>query len=241
MKILLASIPLLTGFAAAGSLPLIPLPVSVKLLEGFFDFAAATAIRFDRGLQAEADVFAADLQARTGTVAKTVAEELGIFLPSEIRLDTTATLPAGGYKLDISPKTVVVAGKDAAGVDYGTRTILQLLPPLGDAAWKDAAPGKLPALEISEVGDLFPSKLTDIGGDEVPKTLWKHAKFAQQLMKNEGLKNEEKLQSRFVKRIAALAEVAWTPTDRENYDDFRGRLDGVMKHDDGGSLNYHKP
>lgn len=236
MKILLASIPLLTGFAAAGSLPLIPLPVSVKPLEGFFDFAAATAIRFDRGLKAEADVFAADLQARTGTVPKTVAEEPGLFLPSEIRLDTTATLPASGYKLDISPKTVVVAGKDAAGVDYGTRTILQLLPPLGDAAWKDAAPGKLPALEISEVGDLFPSKLIDIGGDEAPKTQWKQSKFAQQLMKNEG-----KLQSRFVKRIAALAEVAWTPTDRENYDDFRGRLDGVMKHDDGGSPNYHKP
>ena len=65
MKTILAFITILTGFTTAESLPLIPLPASIKTLEGSFDFTATTAIRFDRDLKAEADLFAADLQART--------------------------------------------------------------------------------------------------------------------------------------------------------------------------------
>lgn len=537
MNRIIASTIALAGFASADPLPLIPLPVSVKGREGAFEFSADTAIRVDRSLQAGAELFAADLQARTGVAPKTVAEELWIFLPSEIRLDIDASMdgPAGGYKLDISSKTVAVTGKDAAGVYYGTRTLLQLLPPPGDAAWNDDAPEKLPALEISdqprfawrgmmldvgrhfyppadvkrfidwmafhklnvfhwhltedqgwrieikkyprltevggwrdssppygnrnsddgtryggfytqeqikdivayasarhitivpeiempghaaaaiaaypqfgnsdipdyapkvmtrwgvhpyvfapkeetfqfledvltEVCALFPSKFIHIGGDEAPKSQWQQSKFAQELMKSEGLKNEEELQSWFIRRIerflqsknrrligwdeiqegglpktatmmvwrdtkwakhalalgndvvmattshtyfdyyqaaadtelakgseydaigghlplekvysynptfvaenaaqekqilgtqaqlwseylkdmkkveymafpriAALAEVAWTPPDRKNYDGFRTRLGGVMKHYDSGGLNSYKP
>ena len=58
--------------------------------------------------------------------------------------------PAGGYTLEVSPKTVLVKGKDAAGVFHGTRTILQLLPALGSEAWKDGAPEKLAAVEIKD-------------------------------------------------------------------------------------------
>jgi hexosaminidase len=42
-------------------------------------------------------------------------------------------------------------------------------------------------------------------------------------------------------RLSALAEVAWTPVALKNYDDFSSRLTGVMKHYDGGKLNYAKP
>ncbi len=372
MKLPIATSLILAGFAAADPLPLIPLPVSVKNLEGSFDFSSVTAIRFDRGLKMEADLFAADLKKRSGTAPQTVAEELRIALPSEIRLDIdpAASLPAGGYTLAISPKSIVITGKDAAGAYYGTRSILQLLPPEGDAAWKDAAAEKLPALEITdyprfawrgvmldvgrhfqppedvkrfidwmafhklntfhwhltedqgwrieikkypkltevgswrdssppygnrdsddgkryggfytqeqikdivayasarhitivpeiempghaaaaiaaypelgnsdiagyapkvitrwgvhpyifapkeetfhfledvltEVCGLFPSKYIHIGGDEAPKTQWENSKFAQELMKREGLKNEEELQSWFVKRIGTFLE-----------------------------------
>ncbi|MDP3850409.1 MAG: beta-N-acetylhexosaminidase [Luteolibacter sp.] len=366
MKLLMIATAL-TGFACADSLPLIPLPVSVTAREGAFEFSAGTAIRFDRDLKTEADLFAADLQALTGTAPKTAAEELRIFLHSEIRLDldAAADLPAGGYKLVISPGAVVVTGKDSSGVYHGTRTILQLLPPRGAAIWKDETPARLPALEITdyprfgwrgmmldvgrhfypvadikdfidwmafhklntlhwhltedqgwrieirkypkltevgayressppygnrksddgvryggfytqdqireivayaaarhitiipeiempghaaaaiasypelgntdipgyapkvmtrwgvhpytfapkeetfrfledvlgEVCELFPSKFIHIGGDEAPKTQWRESKFAQEVMKREGLKNEEELQSWFVRRI----------------------------------------
>jgi hexosaminidase len=143
---------ILTGFAAAESLPLIPLPVSVKTLEGSFNFTTSTAIRYDRAVKAEAELFAAELQARTGTAPKTAAEELRISLPSEIRLDidAAADIPAGGYQLKISPKSVVITGKDAAGVYHGTRSLIQMLPPLGSDLWKDTASEKLQAVEITD-------------------------------------------------------------------------------------------
>jgi len=54
---------------------------------------------------------------------------------------------------------------------------------------------------LSEVFQLFPSKYIHIGGDEVPKGPWKNDVASQALMKREGLKNEEELQSWFVRRI----------------------------------------
>lgn len=141
----------LVGTAAA-SLPLIPLPVSVKTLEGEFAFSKATAIRFDSRLQGEAKLFAAELQSRSGGAPEILAETLKIKSPSEIRLDIdpSANLPVGGYKLEISPTAVSITGKDAAGVYYGTRSILQLLPPEGAPGWKDSSPEKLPAVSITD-------------------------------------------------------------------------------------------
>ncbi|MCL6296134.1 beta-N-acetylhexosaminidase [Jejuia spongiicola] len=54
---------------------------------------------------------------------------------------------------------------------------------------------------LTEVIELFPSKLIHIGGDEAPKTQWKNSKFAQEVIKREGLKDEHELQSYFIKRI----------------------------------------
>ena len=54
---------------------------------------------------------------------------------------------------------------------------------------------------LTEVMDLFPSELIHIGGDECPKYNWQHSDFCQQLMRREGLKNEEELQSWFIRRI----------------------------------------
>ncbi len=54
---------------------------------------------------------------------------------------------------------------------------------------------------LTEVIELFPSKLIHIGGDEAPKTQWESSKFAQELIKREGLKDEHELQSYFIKRI----------------------------------------
>ena len=59
---------------------------------------------------------------------------------------------------------------------------------------------------LTEVCELFPSKFIHIGGDEAPKTQWKKSKFAQDVMQREGLKNEEELQSWFVRRIGKFLE-----------------------------------
>jgi len=54
---------------------------------------------------------------------------------------------------------------------------------------------------LTEVMQLFPSKYIHIGGDECSKKWWKESAFCQALMKKEGLKNEEELQSYFIHRI----------------------------------------
>jgi len=54
---------------------------------------------------------------------------------------------------------------------------------------------------LSEVIEMFPGKYVHIGGDECPKERWKACPKCQARLKAEGLKNEDELQSYFIKRI----------------------------------------
>lgn len=54
---------------------------------------------------------------------------------------------------------------------------------------------------LTEVINLFPSEYIHIGGDEVDKSSWEKCLRCQARIKAEGLKNEEELQSYFIKRI----------------------------------------
>lgn len=54
---------------------------------------------------------------------------------------------------------------------------------------------------LREVMELFPSKFIHIGGDEVLKKEWKESSYAQKVIKREKLKNENELQSYFIRRI----------------------------------------
>ncbi len=54
---------------------------------------------------------------------------------------------------------------------------------------------------LTEVLALFPGPFIHIGGDEVPKRRWRESADAQAVMRREGLRNEEELQSWFIQRI----------------------------------------
>lgn len=54
---------------------------------------------------------------------------------------------------------------------------------------------------LTEVAGLFPSEYIHIGGDEADKTEWKRCPLCQKRIREEGLKDENELQSYFVKRI----------------------------------------
>ncbi len=54
---------------------------------------------------------------------------------------------------------------------------------------------------LTEVINLFPSQYIHIGGDEVNKDSWKACPRCQARIKDEGLKDENELQSYFIKRI----------------------------------------
>jgi len=57
---------------------------------------------------------------------------------------------------------------------------------------------------LTEVMQLFPGEYIHIGGDEVPKKEWKDSPVAQEVIRREGLGNEEELQGYFVRRIEAF-------------------------------------
>ncbi len=54
---------------------------------------------------------------------------------------------------------------------------------------------------LGEVLDLFPGAYVHVGGDEAVKTQWKKSPAAQARMKELGLKDEEALQSAFIRRM----------------------------------------
>ncbi len=54
---------------------------------------------------------------------------------------------------------------------------------------------------LDEVVNIFPSSYIHIGGDEADKKHWKSCPKCQELMKKEGLKTEEELQSYAIKKI----------------------------------------
>ena len=54
---------------------------------------------------------------------------------------------------------------------------------------------------LEEVASIFPGPYIHIGGDECPKDRWSECEKCQKRIKDEGLKNENELQSYFIKRI----------------------------------------
>ncbi len=54
---------------------------------------------------------------------------------------------------------------------------------------------------LDEVIALFSCEYIHIGGDECPKTRWRRCQLCQQRIQDEGLKDENELQSYFIKRI----------------------------------------
>lgn len=57
---------------------------------------------------------------------------------------------------------------------------------------------------LTEVMELFPSKMIHIGGDEAPKTSWRTCAKCRKRMKAEGLKNVDELQSYMIHRIESF-------------------------------------
>ena len=59
---------------------------------------------------------------------------------------------------------------------------------------------------FTEVAALFPFEYIHMGGDEANKRWWEQSDAVKALMKKEGLKNQEEVQSYFVKRVEKIIE-----------------------------------
>jgi hexosaminidase len=110
---------------------LIPYPEKVSPSDGVFEIRPQTRIRADGSATEVGEYLAARLRTPTGYALPVSRSSKKKAAAGEILL-TTRAAPAGSsreaYQLIVSPDSVVIWASDAAGLFYGTQTLLQLLP-----------------------------------------------------------------------------------------------------------------
>ena len=138
---------------AADSVFVIPAPMEVNLRDGSFQLNRATVIETDEAFKNEAKLLAERLRAATGYPIKIRS------LSKERRADRIVLIKADrgvapldeAYSLAVTPDNVVISAGTAAGIFYGTQSLLQLLPPeifspkrVTNADWQ------IPSVEIKD-------------------------------------------------------------------------------------------
>lgn len=123
---------LLTPFAAsieADIVSVVPKPVSLKMKEGKFLFKPGMTILATPALVGEAQLFARTVAPAIGFTPEVRASRPGSAPHVEMKLDPSLKeLGDEGYRLDVSPRRIVLRAPKAAGIFYGTQTLRQLLP-----------------------------------------------------------------------------------------------------------------
>lgn len=108
---------------------IIPSPISVVTGKGSFSLTSSTPIYYTTGLENEANLLAQRLKELTGNEFKTKNAPPA---PNAISLSTAALNVKGigkeAYQLAVNPQGISIVGSDAAGVFYGTQSLVALLP-----------------------------------------------------------------------------------------------------------------
>jgi hexosaminidase len=136
---------------------LIPWPAELRRAHGEFTLDENTVIAAPGALYGEACLLAAPLRQATGFALPVVVAPPGEPAAGTIlfRLAASDGVPSGeGYRLAVSPSGIVIEAVAAAGCFYGSRTLLQLLPPEAAAGRRppvgDAVRWTVPCVEIRD-------------------------------------------------------------------------------------------
>jgi len=130
-------------------LTLVPQPSSVVERDGCFKLSAATAFSVSEELKKIANSFLWQINKSTGfqySVKNGTQGDVQFLLDESLD-----GLGDEGYQLEVTPKSVVLKAFSPAGIFYGTRTLLQLLPVdiLRDAEVSDVA-WEIPCVSITD-------------------------------------------------------------------------------------------
>ena len=119
----------------AAAIALVPQPREVQRGPGQFALKQDTAILVDKDAADAASIarlLTQRIRASAGLDLKVSTSDSPGMQPGAIRLTTrggNASLGREGYQLEVTPDGAVITGGGAAGMFYGTQTLLQLLPP----------------------------------------------------------------------------------------------------------------
>ncbi len=130
---------------------IIPLPQSLKSMVGVFNISSKTTIALGDSKNKD-DIFAAqqlideikkDLGYEISISNRSLFKRPGIIIGvlgrdssidaaiKKYKIDIPAKLGDEGYILNITPKQIIIAGKDSAGVFYGVQSLKQIIRSLG--------------------------------------------------------------------------------------------------------------
>jgi hexosaminidase len=150
------AIACLEGIAGEPSLGLIPWPTELRRTSGEFVFTDKTVLVAPKGRDQEALLLATPLRRATGFALPIIAPPQGEMKEGCVVLCAAASGESApeSYQLTVTPDKVTIAAATAAGHFYGTRTLLQLLPPQAAAGLRPEA-GKperwaVPGVEIKD-------------------------------------------------------------------------------------------
>ena len=127
-KFLAIILMLLAAAQLNAGISVIPVPARLEPSAGEFRLDANTRILADAPARPAAELLAARLRSATGFNVK-IKSATTLPREADIRLVTDGTGNPESYTLSATPQGVVIHAPGAAGIFYGTETLLQLLPP----------------------------------------------------------------------------------------------------------------
>lgn len=145
----------------------------------------------------------------------------------------------------LSPDATVMSWR---GEEGGIASALQshdvIMTPGGNGMYIDAYQGD-PKLEPVAIGGYTPLKKT-YSYNPIPDTLVAmgkahHILGVQVNTWSEYMYNNDLREYRIYPRTVALSEIAWTPLDKKNYEDFERRINNAYVRLDGHGVKYHIP
>jgi hexosaminidase len=137
---------------AADTVPIIPAPTEVSARDGTFQLSRATVIETDDAFKNEAKLLAQRLRTATGysIKIKSLSKERHPERILLLKTDRSASATGEDYNLSVAPDNVVISAKTAAGIFYGTQSLLQLLPPEIFSPKRANADWQIPCVEIKD-------------------------------------------------------------------------------------------